>query len=182
MRETHPAEPVLRAYLDGELEWSRATACALHLRRCPRCQDALAEVRELEHRAAWLLSRAGAAVSAAPAPTRPRWSGWSLGLGAVAAVVLLLLAGPSVRRGSPDASGSGTRDVCCWDLDGGGRGDDGVFTRSRDGQIVDCAIVYDDVDNSRSLTPADVVRIAPAGDGCAAGDRGTAPAGQPPSG
>lgn len=50
------------------------------------------------------------------------------------------------------------RDTCCWDLDGGGRGDDGVFTRSRAGEVVECVVLYDDVDRSGRLTASDVIR------------------------
>jgi len=165
MRDTHPAEHVLREYLDGELDWPRATTCALHLRRCAACRAALEELRDLDLRASALLSRVSDAVPAARA-RRPRHLRWRLGLGAFAAALLLLYLSPARPAGG---GGSGTNDVCCFDLDGGGRGDDGVFTRSGDGEVVKCVILYDDVDRSRSLTLADVIRSVTGGDACRTG-------------
>jgi len=165
MRDTHPAEHVLREYLDGELDWPRATACALHLRRCAACRAALEELRELDLRASELLSRVGAAAPPAGARRAHRLR-WPLGIGAFAAALLVLYLSPARP---PVGEGSGTNDVCCFDLDGGGRGDDGVFTRSSDGEVVECVILYDDVDRSRSLTLADVVRSVSGGDACRTG-------------
>lgn len=185
MRATHPASHVLRAHLDGELDWSRAAACTLHLARCPRCAAELEELRALDRRAAALVAL-GRGAAAWPLPpgsaTRPgpgaggRDGRLRLGAGAlVAAVLAVLYLAPPPRAAA--ARSPGVKDVCCWDLDGGGRGDDGVFTRVRDGEVVECAIVYDDVDASRSLTPADVVRSAPPPPGCTA----PASAAPPPS-
>jgi hypothetical protein len=58
------------------------------------------------------------------------------------------------------------RDLCCWDLDGGGRGDDGVLTLSRAGEQVDCVVLYDDVDGSNSLTPGDIIRYVSSAEAC----------------
>ena len=170
MRNTHPAEQLLRAYLDGELDWARAASCTLHLARCAPCAAALAELRALDQHSATLVARASGAVWVTESrgrATQRRGRDVRLPLaGAVlvaAALLLYLVPSASVAVTGPP----GVKDVCCWDLDGGGRGDDGVFTRVRDGEVVECAIVYDDMDASHSLTPADVVRSAPLPAGCA---------------
>lgn len=179
MRATHPASHVLRAHLDGEIDWARAAACTLHLARCPRCAAELEELRALDRRAATLVARSRGAGWPAARP-EPGGGGRDvrlrLGAGALAAAVLALLYVAPPPRGAVDRA-PGVKDVCCWDLDGGGRGDDGVFTRVRDGEVVECAIVYDDVDASHSLTAADVVRSAPPPPGCTA----PASAAPPPS-
>ena len=158
---THPADDTLRAYLDGELDWAAATRCALHLRRCARCEAGLDEIRRLDQHAARLIGPVAAGASGPPRARR-----WAAAGAAGVVVLTLLYLGRPPRHDA--ALAAGVRDVCCWDLDGGGRGDDGVFTRSRDGEVVECAIVYDDVDRSRSLTPADVVRSTPTADACVA--------------
>lgn len=178
MRDTHPAEQVLREYLDGELDWPRATTCALHLRRCAACRAALDELRDLDLRASELLSRVNDAAPGDAGGRRPRRVRWPLGIGAVAAALLLFYLSPAR---SPVGRGDGTNDVCCFDLDGGGRGDDGVFTRSSDGEVVECVILYDDIDRSRSLTLADIIRSVSGGDTCQTGAGAVPPsAARPP--
>jgi hypothetical protein len=52
-----------------------------------------------------------------------------------------------------------TVDRCCYDLDGGGTADDGAWiVAQRDGRVYQLS-VYEDLDGSGTLTPADVVRF-----------------------
>jgi hypothetical protein len=52
-----------------------------------------------------------------------------------------------------------TVDRCCYDLDGGGTADDGaLIVAQRDGRVYQLS-VYEDLDGSGSLTPADIVRF-----------------------
>ena len=59
-----------------------------------------------------------------------------------------------------------TVDRCCYDLDGGGDADDGVLVLAERDDRVHRLRVYEDLDGSRSFTPADLVRL----------DRGAKPA------
>ncbi len=74
------------------------------------------------------------------------------------AVSMLALGGASSTATFPAET---TVDRCCFDLDGGGRADDGIAVRVARGQ--QAAIreiqVYEDRDGSRSLTDADAVRF-----------------------
>lgn len=162
MRDTHPDEGALRAHLDGELPWHASVACARHLRRCPSCGAALAGLAALDARATRLLAHARAA-GALPAPARRARRHRAPGrrtLGVAAASAAALLAVVLWGRPTAPTGGLAARDVCCWDLDGGGAGDDGVFTVSRRGQVVQCVVLYDDVDRSGSYTRGDLVRSA----------------------
>lgn len=51
-----------------------------------------------------------------------------------------------------------TRDVCCVDLDGGGRADDGLFTLSGPGERVAMVILYEDRDGRGALSATSLVR------------------------
>jgi hypothetical protein len=52
-----------------------------------------------------------------------------------------------------------TVDRCCYDLDGGGKPDDGVrVTAKRDGRVSHLSI-YEDIDGSGDHSPADLVRL-----------------------
>jgi hypothetical protein len=177
MHDTHPDEHTLRAYVDGELGWGRLARCAAHLRRCARCRAAVEEQRQLDRRAAGLLARLS--VPADPEagwrrvrPERRAWRPASarlvLGASALGALGIGLLVGTAVPPPFADrVSADGrTKDVCCWNLDGGPRGDDGVVTVSTAGESVACVILYDDVDGSRSFSGGDVVRFATASSLC----------------
>jgi len=171
MSRAHPADGVLRAYVDGELSPLATLRCAWHLRRCASCRAALAEERRLERHASELIARLGVGVDVdeawqrfsalyGPGPRRALSAWPAVGIAAVVVLTAVVLLAPRTRAG--DGSGGPAavtaQDVCCWDLDGGGPGDDGVFTLSRRGQVVACVIVYDDIDASRSLSDPDVVR------------------------
>jgi hypothetical protein len=56
-------------------------------------------------------------------------------------------------------------DRCCFDLDGGGEADDGIFVISRGGTDILVAIIYEDPDKDKKFDDRDIVRavlVAPA--------------------
>jgi hypothetical protein len=86
-----------------------------------------------------------------------------------AAVAGVLIAGAALAfAGFVTVPGAGTVTVdrCCYDLDGGGDADDGVLVVAERDSRVHRLLVYEDLDGSRSYTPADLVRL----------DRGEKPA------
>ena len=173
MRTPHLAEGARRAYLDGELSPLAALRCAWHLRRCVECRAAVEEERRLERRSAELVAclelgidvedgwQRFSTLSGGVWPRRARTVWPATGIAALALLIAAVLLAPGGwREGRTGARADVTaQDVCCWDLDGGGPGDDGVFTLSREGQVVACVILYDDVDASRTLSRPDVVRF-----------------------
>ncbi len=92
------------------------------------------------------------------APRRPR--GPALAAGAAA---LLLVAGAALALRAPP---SVMVDRCCYDLDGGGDPDDGVVVLAERDAKVHQLLIYEDLDDSRSYTAGDLVRL----------DRGSSPA------
>jgi hypothetical protein len=90
---------------------------------------------------------------AAPAPRAvPRWA---VVCGAAAALALATASAAWFWHERAYV----TIDRCCFDLDGGTTGDDGVVVRRHPGEAVNQIIVYEDLDHSHSLTPADVIRF-----------------------
>lgn len=77
----------------------------------------------------------------------------------MAGVVAAGLAGAALVLASLRPTHDVTVDRCCFDLDGGGAADDGVRIVARRDAGVRRLWVYEDADHSRSLTPADVVRL-----------------------
>jgi hypothetical protein len=76
------------------------------------------------------------------------------------AAVAVLAAGGALALGNPGLfAGSVTLDRCCYDLDGGGDADDGVLVHAERDARVHRLRVYEDMDGSRSYTPADLVRL-----------------------
>ncbi len=177
----HPGAESLRAYLDRELGWWARLRCARHLRGCPSCREWLAAEAELEHRAAALLAGAALEVNpldgwrrletlAGPAvrlqPLTPlgapaRLAAAGLGVAAIAATAVLLLRGTTGPDGRAGADAK-LQDVCCWDLDGGGPGDDGVVTVTLPGQQVLGLTVYEDRNGNGTLSGEDPIRFASA--------------------
>ena len=99
-------------------------------------------------------------------PRAPSTAGLRRHLATAAVAVLaasgvLTLANPGLFSGA-----TVTIDRCCYDLDGGGAPDDGVLVLAERDARVHRLRVYEDVDGSRSYTPADLLRL----------DRGGAPA------
>jgi len=178
--DPHPEERTLRASVDGELGWRPPARCAAHLRRCPGCRAAVEEQRQLDRRASGLLAHlsvpadreaAWQRVDQARPTRRPAAPLLAVGATALGALGLGLLVGTwnhSLSSVAADRSSAGgrTKDVCCWNLDGGPRGDDGVVTVSTAGEAVACVILYDDVDGSHSFSAGDVVRFATASELC----------------
>lgn len=92
-------------------------------------------------------------VPAAPPPRMvPRWAA---GAGIAAALVLATASGAWLWQHRAYVA----TDRCCFDLDGGTAGDDGVVVRRHPGEPVAQIIVYEDLDHSHSFTPGDAIRI-----------------------
>ena len=85
---------------------------------------------------------------------------------AAAAVLTAGAALAFANLGSLGHTDAVTMDRCCYDLDGGGEADDGVLILAERDDRVHRLRVYEDLDGSRSFTPADLVRL----------DRGAKPA------
>jgi hypothetical protein len=167
--DRHLAESTLQALDDGELPPLAALRAMLHLGRCRECRERRAAGRRLHEQARTLLT-----LAEQPVDTREGWlrlcavrpqvgssgrrrftvAAWALAV--VMALSLAAVAHFRSRSGAPEPLAR--RDICCWDLDGGGPGDDGVMTVSRPGEQLACVVLYDDVDRSRSLTRGDVIR------------------------
>ena len=184
MTGMHLSDGTLRALADHELALIARLVCSAHLARCVRCRGTLeatrAEVRRT-HELLSILERPvdteegwyrvtgslpGAGTSARrPSGARSVWLAW--GVAAMLAFVAGVLAIERVDGGpSVAVSGAGHQDVCCWDLDGGGLSDDGVMTVSRAGELLDCVVLYDDIDRSRSFTGSDAIRYISRPESC----------------
>ena len=87
---------------------------------------------------------------------------------ATAAVAVLTAGGALAlaNLGSLTDTNAVSVDRCCYDLDGGGDADDGVLILAERDDRVHRLRVYEDLDGSRTFTPADLVRL----------DRGAKPA------
>ena len=79
------------------------------------------------------------------------------------AVAILLLGHSSIRHQAPSRASGGdwsfTVDRCCFDLDGGGRADDGIRLVTEGDSQVRQLWVYEDRDGSHGYTPADLLRL-----------------------
>ncbi len=190
--DEHLSEGTLRALDDGELPPLAALHCRLHLSRCPRCRTERDRARRLQEHTRELLMLARQGGAGAPVAgrgstgtrsgaiewsrsgmppslerstgSRRRMRAAATGLALLTMVALTL----TLRRrtDTPPSGDTARHEVCCWDLDGGGRGDDGVMIVSHAGEQLDCVVVYDDRDGSRSLTPGDLIRYASRSAGC----------------
>jgi hypothetical protein len=181
----HPSEGALRAMADGELPLPRHIATLIHLSHCRRCRHALQAVRDEARRAgrllelldapvdteeAWRRIEARHAIHRPPkrATTGAGGSRLAWAVAALFAIATLTLAADRLHGTSRVLTGgAGHQDICCWDLDGGGRSDDGVMTRSSAGELLDCVVLYDDLDRSRSFTSGDAVRYMSRSESCA---------------
>jgi putative zinc finger protein len=161
----HPDEGTLRAYIDGELPPAATLQCAIHVRRCPTCRLTLRGVRERGHQVADLLTWVRA-----PRRGDSRIGFYSSAIGVAAALVLGTLLSVSLRQQpathSRTAGGTHVQDVCCFNLDGGGRRDDGMLTVSRADQVVDCVVLYEDRAGKRAFSPHDPLRFISQPEGC----------------
>lgn len=157
-RLRHPGEGELRAYLDGELSSIAAARLALHLRRCTPCAHLLDELRAIDARATSLLG------TVLPRRRRPTLGyGWRVAIPITTTIAaglmatFLLTATPTTHARA--AGGYTVQDVCCFNLDGGERADDGMLTVSRVGQIVDCVLLYEDRAGLRRFAEQDPLRF-----------------------
>jgi hypothetical protein len=180
----HLSDGTLRALDDGELPILAALRTRMHLARCGLCRAALSARRSDQLRAQELLSMLDRPVNTADAwrrlsARRPDISPRTQSFGArfatpqlawtMTAALAVVATALAVGRGNgamATAVGPGRQDVCCWDLDGGGPSDDGVMTISREGEMLDCVVLYDDLDRSRSFSYGDAVRYMSRPESC----------------
>lgn len=175
----HPAPGTLRSYLDGELGWLSVWRCALHVRRCRTCRAALAQEERTGRLSRALLARLelpldteesssrlrvlSGATTGRPSHLHPRTILW-IGSGGVAVALLLFLWVGRDRHAIPGGSaigmdgGARIQDACCWNLDGGGPGDDGVVAVTLPGERVVALALYEDGNGSGSLSTQDPIR------------------------
>jgi hypothetical protein len=177
MADGHPAEKLLRSYSDGELGWLAARRCARHLKGCRACRVALEEQDRLDRHAADLLARLDLHVDTGegwrrlralsggrqgPQPRlRLRPAMWFAGAAMVLAVLGILAKLHVLEKGAGSVGaepGVRIQDLCCWDLDGGGPGDDGVLTVTLTGERVVALTLYEDGNRSGGLTTLDPIR------------------------
>ncbi|HEY9450208.1 MAG TPA: hypothetical protein VIQ60_10670 [Gemmatimonadaceae bacterium] len=184
MMNRHLSDGTLRALDDGELSLLETLRSRIHLTRCGRCRATLSARRSDQLRAQELLSMIDRPVDTADAwrrfsarrpDTSPRTQPFSARFAtpqlawtmtAALAVVATALAIGRGNGASATVAGPGRQDVCCWDLDGGGPSDDGVMTISREGEMLDCVVLYDDLDRSRSFSYGDAVRYMSRPESC----------------
>jgi hypothetical protein len=164
--DRHPRHPwahltagQIRAYLDGEIRGRTALRCGVHLWRCAACRMRRDAVRARGQDVASMLTLAGMR----PA-SRRRMPFTAPGLGAAAIAVLsaVTVGVTLARRPSAHTRLAGetrVQDICCFDLDGGSRGDDGMLTVSRTGEVVDCVVVYEDHAGTGAFASGDPVRF-----------------------
>jgi hypothetical protein len=160
----HPTEGTLQAYLDGELAPALTLQCAIHLRRCPTCRLALRGMRERWTQVSDLLATVN------PRQRRNRGAVYRTVAGLSAAGVVGALLSISLMQHpathTRTAGASHVQDICCFNLDGGGRRDDGMLTVSRADQIVDCVVLYEDRAGKRAFSPHDPLRFISQPQGC----------------
>jgi hypothetical protein len=87
----------------------------------------------------------------------PAMSAVAIAALSAAAAGVLFTYGPFARTRIPERAQ--VKDVCCFDLDGGSRMDDGIVTVSRAGQLVDCVVVYEDRAGTRAFAAGDPLRF-----------------------
>jgi hypothetical protein len=98
------------------------------------------------------------------------------GIGLAAAVAAAVIGIRTVGQGGAPGGETKVQDLCCWDLDGGGPGDDGIVTITLPGEHVVGVTVYEDRNGSGSLTEQDPIRFATPD---SLGGGGNVPAGAP---
>jgi hypothetical protein len=98
----------------------------------------------------------------APRGSPSRWTRRNL----VSAAVAVLAAATAMSFWFVSRGAVVTVDRCCYDLDGGGKADDGVLVLAERDSKVHRLRVYEDLDGSATFSPGDIVRL----------DRGEKPA------
>jgi hypothetical protein len=167
--DRHLSDGVLRAYLDHEAGPAQSLRYALHLRRCADCRARRDQLQQMADRVSQLIGTAFDDRSGLRQPTR-RYRRFAQGMGAAAAAVVAAVAILALH-GQPSthtrlAAGTRVEDICCFNLDGGTRGDDGLVTVSRAGQVVDCVVLYEDQSGTRAFSDRDPVRFVSQPAGC----------------
>ncbi len=200
----HPDPGRLRAHVDRELRPLAAARFALHLRRCAACRQGVAEERRVRALVSRSLAEAGpsvdvreawgrlAAVSGGKLMRRrtSRASGahglrlaWVAGLALALGGLVFLRArverGAFPRFTAGEARAAEVQDLCCWDLDGGGPGDDGVLTVTLPDERVVSLAIYEDHEGARRLTPGSPLRFGGLGPHPAAGGLRSPGSGRP---
>ncbi len=166
--EFHLSAGQLREYLDGEIRGLAAIRFGLHLAFCPLCRVRQQSVSARGRTVATLLELAGARSGRlrANAPAGPGMRAMAIATLGALTVAIAFAHGPFASRRIADRSH--VKDVCCFDLDGGSRVDDGMVTVSRAGQVVDCVVVYEDRAGTRAFAPGDPVRFLSHKNDCSA--------------
>ncbi|MFN2433610.1 MAG: hypothetical protein ABR599_12495 [Gemmatimonadota bacterium] len=168
--DPHLPGDVLRELLDGELAWTGRLRCLQHLHGCSGCARALEELRRSDAETGRILAggerpvdvtegwaRLSAVSGRRLAGRRSLLSARTTWVALVALAAALVLA--LRERGATDAHAATLHDRCCWDLDGGGPGDDGIAAVTLPGQRVVGLTLYEDTNGSRSLSASDRVRF-----------------------
>jgi hypothetical protein len=152
---THLSAGQIREYLDGEIRGLSALRYGLHLAICPRCASRRRSVKARGRTVATLLELAGtpAGRSRARVLSVPALSAVAITAVSAAMAGVLFTYGPFARARVADRAQ--VKDVCCFNLDGGSKMDDGVVTVSRAGQVVDCVVVYEDRAGTRAFAAGD---------------------------
>jgi len=87
----------------------------------------------------------------------------ALGVGAVAGFALSGSMAQAQAGKAPQAASAVTLvDHCCFDLDGGGKGDDGVFSVTLKGDVL-LALIYEDPDGNKKFEDKDEIKAASLG-------------------
>ena len=165
-RGAHLSAGQIRAYLDGEVRGRVAFHYGVHLLRCSACRKRRDSVAARGYEVATLLVVAG---ERSARPRRLALSVPGLSAAAIAMLSIVTLGVTLARRPSAHtqlSGGSRVQDICCFDLDGGSRGDDGMLTVSRTGQVVDCVVVYEDHAGTGVFASGDPVRFVSQTESC----------------
>jgi hypothetical protein len=167
--DRHLSDGVLRAYLDHEVGPAQSLRYALHLRRCADCRARRDQLQQMADRVSQLIGAAFEDRGGLRQPTR-RYRRFGQGMSAAAAAVVVAVAILALHRQPSThthlAAGTRVEDICCFNLDGGTRGDDGLVTVSRAGQVVDCVVLYEDQAGTRAFSHRDPVRFVSQPAGC----------------
>ena len=165
----HLSDGGLRAYLDHEIGPAQALRYALHLRGCADCRARRDELQQLANRVSHLIGAVFEDRSGLRQPSRRYsrfWQGISAAAAAAVAAVAILALHRQPSTHTRVAAGTRVEDICCFNLDGGARGDDGLVTVSRAGQVVDCVVLYEDQAGTRAFSHRDPVRFVSQPAGC----------------
>jgi hypothetical protein len=165
---THLSAGQLREYLDGEIRGLVAVRYGLHLAFCPPCRVRQQSVTARGRNVATLLELAGtrSGRSRANVPGGPGMKSLAIATLGALMVAVTFAYGPFGTDRITDRSR--VKDICCFNLDGGSRVDDGMVTVSRTGEVVDCVVVYEDRAGTGAFAAGDPVRFLSHRSACSA--------------